>query len=68
MAMTTRTYKVLTCDFCDAEGEGVENRRIELDGKRRQLEACESCWPVASVEELLDAGRQIRRMPKQKKG
>lgn len=64
MARNTRTYTVLVCDFCEAEDETVENKKFELDGKRRQLESCPSCWEVATVKELLDTGRQTRRTAK----
>ena len=64
VARNTRTYTVLVCDFCGVEEDDVENRKFELDGKRRQLESCPSCWEVATVKELLDTGRQTRRTAK----
>jgi hypothetical protein len=61
MARNTRTYTVLSCDFCALEGDDVLNQKFELEGKRRQLEACASCFSTATVKELLDTGRQVRR-------
>ena len=61
MARNTRTYTTLSCDFCEVEDDTVENQRFELEGKRRQLEACPSCWSVATVKELMDTGRLVRR-------
>lgn len=67
MARTTRTLTVLTCDWCNTDTDDVKNRRFDLDGKRRQLESCDSCWPTATVKELLDTGRQVRGRPAKKK-
>ena len=64
MARNTRTYTVLVCDFCGVEDDTVENRRFDLNGRKRQLEADPHCWETATVKELLDTGRQIRREPK----
>ena len=64
MARNTHTYTTLSCDFCASEEETVENKRFELEGKRRQLEACPSCWETATVKELLDTGRQVRKVTK----
>lgn len=61
MARNTRTYTVLICDFCGKEDETVENRKFQIDKSRRQLEACGDCWPVATVKELLDTGRRVRK-------
>lgn len=59
MARTTQTITILKCDYCGTEGEDVENRRFDLDGKRRQLEACGKCWDSVT-KAIVIAGRQVR--------
>lgn len=56
-----RIETTLVCDYCTkAEGDGVETRAFTLEGKAREVEACERCWTRVSSA-LLKKARTVKR-------
>lgn len=58
---------VLVCDLCERkEGDGVSTHTVEADGKRVQLEGCDTCW--RRIDKALTAVlAKGRRIPKVKR-